>query len=263
MGEMSVTNNFGDNMTDRQAGTTHFGFSTVPETEKAGKVAEVFTSVASKYDLMNDIMSLGTHRILKHLAVEATRAREGQKVLDLAGGTGDLTLSLADRVGVSGQVILADINRSMLDIGRDRLINAGKFNNVAWTQADAEQLPFAEASFDAVIMGFGLRNVTHIEAALASVLAVLKPAGRLVVLEFSQPADPITRQLHKGWTSCWPKLGKLVTGDEASYQYLIESIHMHPDQQALANIMTRLGFEQVSWQNYFRGLVAIHEGRKP
>ena len=250
-------------MADKHTDTTHFGFSTVSVSEKADKVAEVFSTVASRYDLMNDIMSLGTHRIMKRMAVEATRARQGDTLLDLAGGTGDLTLALADRAGAEGLVVLADINQAMLETGRDRLINAGRLANVAWAQADAEQLPFPTATFDAIIMGFGLRNVTRKEAALESMLAVLKPGGRLVVLEFSQPTTPVIRQMYEGFNRFWPRLGKLVTGDEASYQYLIESISMHPDQQTLAGMMEAAGFQQVSWQNLINGVVAIHQGRKP
>ena len=245
---------------------THFGFLNVPVGEKAGRVAAVFHSVAERYDLMNDLMSLGTHRIMKQMTIEATRARQGHVILDLAGGTGDLVAGLSRLVGDEGQVCLCDINGSMLRKGRDRLINRDGadrvLKNVTYLQADGEQLPFPDATFNAVTIAFGLRNMTDKQQALTTIHAALKPGGRLVVLEFSRPENPIVQKLFDGFNRLWPKVGKAVAGDSDSYRYLVESIKMHPDQQTLSNMMTQAGFTRVKYQNLLNGVAAIHEGMR-
>lgn len=243
--------------------TTHFGFDTVAVTEKATKVAGVFHSVADRYDLMNDLMSLGTHRVMKQMTVNATRARDGHIVLDLAGGTGDLAALLSEYVGNSGQVHICDINASMLENGRDRLLNRGIVSNISFIQADGEALPYPDNTFNSVTIAFGLRNFTSKEAALSSVFRALKPGGKIVILEFSKPTNQIVNNAYKGFKSLWPKVGKFVTGDEKSYQYLVESIDMHPDQETLAAMLSAAGFGRVRFQNLVNGVAAIHEGVKP
>lgn len=245
-----------------QDNQTHFGFKTVPVAEKAGRVAGVFHSVASRYDLMNDLMSLGSHRLIKRFAIELTRARPGDKIMDLAGGTGDLTEKLSPLVGNDGQVVLCDINESMLSLGRDRLHNKGIVSNVDFVLGDAECLPFPDGYFNAVAMAFGLRNVTNKDQALKSILRVLKPSGRLIVLEFSQPVNPAIKQAYEAFSTLWPKVGELITGDKDSYQYLVESIKMHPPQEQLASMMTDAGFSSVKYDNLLNGVVAIHQGVK-
>jgi demethylmenaquinone methyltransferase / 2-methoxy-6-polyprenyl-1,4-benzoquinol methylase len=242
--------------------TTHFGFKSVPIKEKAGKVAEVFHSVAGKYDLMNDVMSLGSHRLMKQFAVELTVARKGHVILDLAGGTGDLTKRLVPLVGDEGHVILCDINQSMLAQGRDRLLDEGIANNVTYLQADAEQLPMPDNTVNSITMAFGLRNVTRKEIALASMLRILKPGGRLVVLEFSQPKNDLLKNAYDKFSGLWPKIGKTLTGDESSYRYLVESIKMHPDQETLKQMMQNAGFVKCEYHNILNGIAAIHVGRK-
>jgi demethylmenaquinone methyltransferase/2-methoxy-6-polyprenyl-1,4-benzoquinol methylase len=242
--------------------TTHFGFKSVPIKEKAGKVAEVFHSVAGKYDLMNDVMSLGSHRLMKQFAVELTVARKGHVILDLAGGTGDLTKRLVPLVGDEGHVILCDINQSMLAQGRDRLLDEGIANNVTYLQADAEQLPMPDNTVNSITMAFGLRNVTRKEIALASMLRILKPGGRLVVLEFSQPKNDLLKNAYDKFSGLWPKIGKTLTGDESSYRYLVESIKMHPDQETLKQMMQNAGFVKCEYYNILNGIAAIHVGRK-
>ena len=242
--------------------TTHFGFKSVPIKEKAGKVAEVFHSVAGKYDLMNDVMSLGSHRLMKQFAVELTVARKGHVILDLAGGTGDLTKRLVPLVGDEGHVILCDINQSMLAQGRDRLLDEGITNNVTYLQADAEQLPMPDDTVNSITMAFGLRNVTRKEIALASMLRILKPGGRLVVLEFSQPKNDLLKNAYDKFSGLWPKIGKTLTGDESSYRYLVESIKMHPDQETLKQMMQDAGFVKCEYHNILNGIAAIHVGRK-
>ncbi|MDG1444146.1 MAG: class I SAM-dependent methyltransferase [Pseudomonadales bacterium] len=242
--------------------TTHFGFKSVPIKEKAGKVAEVFHSVAGKYDLMNDVMSLGSHRLMKQFAVELTVARKGHVILDLAGGTGDLTKRLVPLVGDEGHVILCDINQSMLAQGRDRLLDEGIANNVTYLQADAEQLPMPDDTVNSITMAFGLRNVTRKEIALASMLRILKPGGRLVVLEFSQPKNDLLKNAYDKFSGLWPKIGKTLTGDESSYRYLVESIKMHPDQETLKQMMQNAGFVKCEYHNILNGIAAIHVGRK-
>ncbi len=247
-------------MTDK---TTHFGFQQVPLADKARKVAEVFHSVANKYDLMNDLMSLGLHRIWKRIAVEMTGLRTGQRVLDLAGGTGDLAALMAPLVGEQGEVVLSDINASMLDVGRARLVDRGIVGNVTFVQADAESLPFPDSHFDCITIAFGLRNVTNKDRALASMFRVLKPGGRLLVLEFSKPTLAALRPIYDAYSfKVLPVLGKAITGDASSYQYLAESIRMHPDQETLKQMLQTAGFERVEYFNMTAGVVAVHRGYK-
>lgn len=241
-------------MSDR----THFGFEQVSVEEKAQRVRGVFDSVAGKYDLMNDLMSAGLHRLWKRFAVNATGVREGMRVLDLAGGTGDLARLFADRVGPSGEVVLTDINGAMLAFGRDRLLNAGRF--VPAVQCDAEKLPFADSHFDCVSIAFGLRNVTRKEGALAEMLRVLKPGGVAAVLDFSRVWAPLGPAYDWYSFNVLPRLGRLVTGDEASYRYLAESIRMHPDQATLTAMMEHAGFDRVEVHNLAAGVVALHLG---
>lgn len=243
--------------------TTHFGFKTVAATEKESLVAGVFHSVAAKYDLMNDLMSFGIHRLWKRFTIDCSGVRKGQRVLDLAGGTGDLTAKFSRIVGDSGQVVLADINDSMLKVGRDKLRNLGVANNVSYVQANAEALPFPDNHFDIITIGFGLRNVTHKEQALASMFRVLKPGGRLLVLEFSKPINEVIAKFYDLYSfRLLPKMGEIVANDSESYQYLAESIRMHPDQQTLADMMETAGFEQVEFYNLTQGVVALHRGYK-
>lgn len=245
-----------------QSDETHFGFKKVPIAEKARRVASVFHSVADRYDVMNDLMSLGSHRLMKRFAVELTCARPGDNVMDLAGGTGDLAKRLTPLVGPSGQVVLCDINESMLTIGRQRLHDKGIVSNVSFVQGDAEDLPFPDNHFNAVTMAFGLRNVTNKGKALKSILRVLKSSGRIVILEFSRPVNSGIKQAYNAFSNLWPKVGKLITGDRDSYQYLVESIKMHPAQEELASIMTDAGFSSVKFHNLLNGVLAIHQGTK-
>lgn len=242
---------------------THFGFQKIPISEKARRVAGVFDSVASRYDLMNDLMSLGTHRVMKRIAIEATGARPGQCVMDLAGGTGDLTAKLSRLVGDTGKVVLCDINQSMLERGRERLTDQGIVGNVDYVIGDAEHLPFPEDTFNSITMAFGLRNVTDKSAALGSILRVLKPGGRVVVLEFSRPQNPGIRSAYDAFSKFWPKAGELLVGDKESYQYLVESIRVHPDQVELQTMMEDAGYEDCRFHNLLNGIVAIHTGSKP
>ena len=244
--------------------TTHFGYKTVNVEEKADKVAEFFHSVAAKYDLMNDLMSVGVHRLWKRITIEMSGVRRGDKVLDIAGGTGDLTAKFSRIVGSEGTVVLADINDSMLKVGRDRLMDRGVVNNVRFSQADAQHLPFPDNTFDVITIAFGLRNVTDKDLALRSMLRVLKPGGRLLVLEFSKPANPVLSKVYDTYSfSILPKLGKLFADDSDSYQYLAESIRMHPDQQTLQNMMDDAGFANTDFHNMTGGVVALHRGVKP
>lgn len=243
--------------------TIDFGYQQVPVTEKATKVAEVFHSVASRYDLMNDLMSLGIHRLWKNFTINLSNIRRGYKILDIAGGTGDLTAQFAKKVGNEGCVYLADINASMLTIGRSRLIDQGLINNIRYVQADAETLPFAENYFDRVSIAFGLRNVTRKENALASFYRVLKPGGQLLILEFSKPVIAALKAVYDTYSfSVLPKLGDLVANDAASYQYLAESIRMHPDQETLKNMVLDAGFDQCEYHNLSGGIVALHRAWK-
>ena len=243
--------------------TTHFGFKQVAADEKVNLVRGVFDSVAEQYDLMNDLMSLGIHRIWKRVAVQLSNVRNGEKVLDLAGGTGDLTALFERRVGREGEIVLADINSEMLRKGRDRLIDKGLIGNICYAQVNAECLPFEDNSFDCVCIGFGLRNVTDKDAALRSMYRVLKPGGRLIVLEFSHPTDKITEKVYDFYSfKVLPKIGKFVAKDEDSYRYLAESIRMHPKQEALKQMMQNAGFERCEFFNMTQGIVAVHRGYK-
>ena len=237
---------------------THFGYEQVPPEEKSRRVRGVFDSVAGKYDLMNDLMSVGMHRYWKRFTVELSGVRAGDRVLDVAGGTGDLARLFADRVGSTGQVVLTDINAAMLGAGRDRLYDQGRL--VPAVQCNAEALPFAPRSFDCLSIAFGLRNVTDKERALAEMRRVLKPGGSALILEFSKVAPPF--QTAYDWYSfnVLPRLGRVVAHDEASYRYLAESIRMHPDQPALKAMMEAAGFERVEWFNLTAGVVAVHRG---
>ena len=242
--------------------TTHFGFKQVPTEEKAKHVAEVFHSVAGRYDLMNDLMSIGIHRLWKRFTLHNSNVRRGAKVLDIAGGTGDLTAKFADMVGRTGKVVLADINASMLNVGRDRLTDLGKAGNIEYVQANAEALPFPDNTFDCITIAFGLRNVTDKDKALASMLRVLKPGGKLMILEFSQPVSWLTPLYDTYSFKVLPALGKLFTNDAESYRYLAESIRMHPDQSSLKKMMEDAGFERVDFINMSAGIVALHSGYK-
>jgi len=242
--------------------TTHFGFESVPMHDKARRVKGVFDAVASRYDIMNDLMSGGLHRLWKRFAIDQATVHRGQTVLDLAGGTGDLARTFAQQVGRSGQVILADINAAMLQEGRRRLIDAGVAGNLSIVQVNAETLPFATDSFDCVTIAFGLRNVTDKDAALRSVFRVLKPGAKLLVLEFSKPADAIRPVYDTYSFKVLPLLGRLIANDEKSYQYLAESIRMHPDQDTLLEMMQSAGFERCRFHNLAMGIVALHVGYK-
>ena len=240
--------------------TTHFGFQQVPESQKARRVAGVFDSVANRYDLMNDVMSAGLHRIWKAFTIDQSGVREGSRVLDIAGGTGDLSLAFAKRAGKSGQVWLTDINNAMLSRGRDRLADKGYLLPTA--QCDAEKLPFPDNHFDCVSVAFGLRNMTHKESALAEMLRVLKPGGRLLVLEFSQVWKPLSGLYDFYSFKIIPPIGKLLANDADSYTYLAESIRMHPDQETLKGMMESVGFKRTEYFNLSLGVVALHRGFK-
>jgi demethylmenaquinone methyltransferase / 2-methoxy-6-polyprenyl-1,4-benzoquinol methylase len=241
--------------------TTDFGYEQVPWSDKARRVRGVFDSVAGNYDLMNDLMSAGIHRVWKRFALSITGLRPGQRALDVAGGTGDLAAGLAHQVGDRGLVVLTDINASMLSRGRDRLIDAGLVSNVRYAQANAEKLPFADASFDCITIGFGLRNVTDKPAALASMRRVLRPGGQLLVLEFSHPIAPGLKALYDAYSfRILPLLGRLVARDQSSYRYLAESIRRHPDQESLLAMMQAAGLEGCRYHNLSGGIVAVHRG---
>lgn len=243
--------------------TTHFGYKTVAEKEKASMVRGVFDSVAGKYDVMNDLMSFGVHRLWKRFAVELAGVRRGQQVLDLASGTGDLADKFAGLVGPAGTVVMSDINNAMLSTGRDRMLDRGHGGNLVYCQIDAEAIPFPDNSFDLVTIAFGLRNVTHKETALASMFRVLKPGGRLLVLEFSKPTTKPLAKIYDAYSfGLLPAMGKLVANDAESYRYLAESIRMHPDQDTLKSLLETAGFERCDVHNLTGGVVAVHRGFK-
>lgn len=243
--------------------TTHFGFRDIPVGQKVQRVREVFDSVADNYDLMNDLMSLGVHRLWKRSAVGRLRVRSGDAVLDLAGGTGDLARLTLDRMRGEGRVVICDINGAMLEVGRRRLTDAGLVAGLEWVQGNAERLPFADHSFQAVTIGFGIRNVTHMEAAFAEMLRVLRPGGQLMCLEFSHLAIPWLQPLYDAYSfKVLPEVGHWVAKDRDSYQYLVESIRRFPDQEGLKAMLEGVGFHQVSWHNLSAGIAAIHLGYK-
>ncbi|MCK7550335.1 bifunctional demethylmenaquinone methyltransferase/2-methoxy-6-polyprenyl-1,4-benzoquinol methylase UbiE [Marinobacter goseongensis] len=247
-----------------QDDVTHFGFRNVPKSQKAGQVAEVFHSVAGKYDMMNDLMSMGIHRLWKRFTIELSGVRPGHQVLDIAGGTGDLTMKFFDLVGASGKVVLADINASMLQVGRGRLVDRGYAGNIEYVQADAEHLPFPDNTFNAVSIAFGLRNVTDKDQALRDMERVLKPGGKLMVLEFSKPTNPLLNKAYDMYSfNALPLMGQLIAGDSESYKYLAESIRMHPDQDTLKGMMEQAGLVNCKYYNMTGGIVALHVGIKP
>ena len=247
-----------------QDDVTHFGFRNVPKSQKASQVAEVFHSVAGKYDLMNDLMSMGIHRLWKRFTIELSGVRPGHQVLDIAGGTGDLTMKFSDLVGPSGKVVLADINASMLQVGRSRLTDRGYAGNIEYVQADAEHLPFPDNNFNAVSIAFGLRNVTDKDQALRDMTRVLKPGGKLMILEFSKPINPLLSKAYDTYSfSALPLMGQLIAGDSESYKYLAESIRMHPDQDTLKGMMENAGLVNCKYYNMTGGIVALHVGIKP
>jgi demethylmenaquinone methyltransferase/2-methoxy-6-polyprenyl-1,4-benzoquinol methylase len=243
--------------------TTHFGYETVDVDEKAERVRGVFDSVANRYDIMNDLMSFGVHRLWKHIAIDLAAVRSGQQVLDLASGTGDLAARFATLVGPQGKVVMSDINAAMLEEGRKRMIDSGYVGNVEYMQIDAEKIPFDDNSFHCVTIAFGLRNVTHKDQALQEMLRVLKPGGRALVLEFSHPGSKPLSKLYDLFSfKALPLIGRLVTNDADSYRYLAESIRMHPDQESLLQMMQDAGFERCDYHNLTGGIVAIHRGFK-
>jgi demethylmenaquinone methyltransferase/2-methoxy-6-polyprenyl-1,4-benzoquinol methylase len=243
--------------------STDFGFSRVDRTAKASMVREVFDSVASRYDLMNDLMSGGIHRLWKRFTIELSAARAGQTILDIAGGTGDLAAKFSRLVGPDGRVILADINAAMLEVGRDRLIDKGATGNIDIVQADAQALPFEDDSIDCITIAFGLRNVTDKATALRSMLRVLRPGGRLLVLEFSKPTSPLLAKIYDQYSfQVLPVMGTLIAQDSDSYRYLAESIRKHPDQNTLLGLMEEAGFVNGSYHNMTGGIVAVHRGFK-
>ncbi|WP_420588657.1 bifunctional demethylmenaquinone methyltransferase/2-methoxy-6-polyprenyl-1,4-benzoquinol methylase UbiE [Bacterioplanoides sp.] len=243
---------------------THFGYQTVDTEKKQAMVADVFHSVAAKYDVMNDLMSFGVHRLWKRITIDMSGVRPGDKVLDLAGGTGDLTKKFSKIVGPTGGVVLADINSSMLNVGRDRLTDQGYVGNIEYVQANAECLPFEDNTFDVITIAFGLRNVTDKDKALRSMARVLKPGGRLLVLEFSKPTNPLMSKAYDLYSfTALPFMGKVVTNDSESYKYLAESIRMHPDQETLKGMMEEAGLVRCSYHNMTSGVVALHRGIKP
>jgi demethylmenaquinone methyltransferase/2-methoxy-6-polyprenyl-1,4-benzoquinol methylase len=248
---------------DDKPGQTHFGYRTVDSDQKANLVRGVFDSVASRYDLMNDLMSFGVHRLWKRLAIELAGVRPGQRVLDLASGTGDLADRFADLVGPEGFVLMSDINAAMLGVGRDRMVDKGHARNIGYAQINAESLPVADDTFDLVTIAFGLRNVTDKQKALEAMYRALKPGGRALVLEFSKPTSQPLQRLYDMYSfHVLPRMGDLVTNDAESYRYLAESIRMHPDQETLKGMMEQAGFERCDVRNLTGGIVAIHRGFK-
>ena len=246
---------------EEQKRASHFGFREVSEEEKRSLVKEVFRSVADRYDLMNDLMSLGLHRVWKDIAISHTGVRKGHIVLDLAAGSGDLTHRLVKRVGDEGRIVSFDISQPMLQKCKRRMIDAGLVNNIAYVLGNAEELPFESRQFDCITIGFGLRNIVRIQSALGSMFRVLRPGGRILVLEFSQPAPQLLARIYDQYSfSVIPKIGQVIAGDENSYRYLVESIRRHPNQDQLKNMMTSAGFEDVKYFNLTGGIVALHVG---
>ncbi len=242
---------------------THFGYKQVDSDKKESMVAGVFNSVADKYDVMNDVMSFGIHRVWKKITLAHTGLKKGQHALDVAAGTGDLSIGMSKQVGADGEVVMSDINAAMLEQGRRRLMDKGIAGNVKFVQANAEELPFEDSSFDCITIAFGLRNVTHKETALASMFRVLRPGGRLLVLEFSKPVMPGLNKAYDFYSFfILPKMGKVIADDEESYRYLAESIRMHPDQETLKQMMQDAGFERCTYHNMSGGIVALHKGYK-
>ena len=251
------------NPKQRRESPAHFGFRKVSEAEKDSLVEQVFSSVSNRYDLMNDLMSFGVHRIWKRLAIAYSGVRHNSSVLDVAGGTGDLSLAIAKKLGPTGTIVLTDINRSMLELGQDRMVDRGYLDKLRCVQTDAENLAFADDSFDCVMISFGLRNVTRIDQALQSMFRVTRCGGRLLILEFSKPIIPALEKLYDRYSfNVIPRLGQWVAADRESYQYLVESIRKHPDQDTLASMMAEAGFERVEYHNLTGGVVAMHIGWK-
>lgn len=240
-----------------------FGFEKVRVTEKAGRIAEVFDTVSPKYDVMNDVMSFGTHRIIKWYAINASNIKPGSKVLDIAAGTGDLTILISKRVGPQGCVILSDINEQMLQAGRARLARADIPDNVQFLQADAEDLQFEDNTFDAVTIGYGIRNFTNKMRALREILRVLKPGGQLTIVEFSKPTSKPLQMMADAYSSLWPTFGEILVGDGKPYRYLVDSIKMHPDQKTFKSMMQESGYALVKYENLLGGIAALHIGLKP
>jgi len=250
-------------MNDKNEESIDFGYKKVARNQKKNLVADVFQSVAAKYDVMNDLMSFGIHRLWKRYTIDCSGVRRGMKVLDIAGGTGDLTAQFSRRVGTEGEVVLADINDAMLKVGRDKMRDSGVIGNVRYVQADAEELPFDDNTFDVITIAFGLRNVTDKDKALRSMLRVLKPGGRVLILEFSKPVSATLNQVYDFYSfNILPRMGQVVANDADSYQYLAESIRMHPDQETLKAMMNAAGYEKVDYQNMTGGVVALHRGYK-
>jgi len=244
-------------------GTTHFGYETVDSKAKAGRVRDVFDSVATRYDVMNDLMSMGIHRLWKRFAVELAGIRRGQKILDLASGTGDLAARFAGLTGPEGLVVMTDINAAMLEQGRNRMADDGLIGNVLYSQVNAESIPFEDNTFDCITIAFGLRNVTDKQKALTEMKRVLRPGGRVLILEFSQPSGKALKSVYDIYSfKLLPKIGKMVANDEDSYRYLAESIRMHPDQESLKGMMEKAGLERCDYHNLTGGIVAVHRGFK-
>lgn len=252
--------NYGE---ERRAETTHFGFEKVRVNEKAGRIAEVFDTVSPKYDIMNDVISFGTHRVAKWYAIKASNIKPGSRVLDIAAGTGDLTILISRRVGPQGFVILSDINEQMLQVGRARLARADLPDNVQFLQADAEDLQFEDNTFDAVTIGYGIRNFTNKVKALREILRVLKPGGQLTIIEFSKPTSKPLQLMADAYSSLWPSFGAILVGNGKPYRYLVESIKMHPDQEAFKSMMQDSGYAHVNYENLMGGIAALHIGLKP
>lgn len=245
------------------AGTTHFGFETVGVDEKAERIAEVFDAVSAKYDIMNDVMSLGTHRLVKWYAIQASNIKPGSKVLDIAAGTGDLSRLISRRVGPQGIVIHSDINEQMLQAARVRLSKADLPDNMTFLQADAEDLQFEDNSFDAVTIGYGIRNFTDKDQALREILRVLKPGGQLTIIEFSRPTSRPVQMVADAYSRLWPTFGHILVGNGKPYRYLVESIKMHPDQETFKSMMQEAGYAHVTYENLMGGIAALHIGLKP